>query len=282
MTMEPFLVLAGAGLAAGFVAGLVGVGGGIIFAPVLLFYFQSIGVAEPALTPLTLGTSLLCTLFTSSLSAFHHHGRGAVIWSIATAGGVGSALGVVTITVLVTTQAWYNQDVFQIVFSIVLLVVAARMIGARGTRALEDTVDANARTNRVSLARSAAIGVAAGSVSSAVGVGGGVVLVPAYNRWLHLPIHSSVGTSSATIILISSIGVVSYIVSGLAAPAHPGSSGFGYVDPLTALGLGLPALLTTRLGVTTAHRVKKRTLQIGFAVFALCVAASLVYRAVVR
>ncbi len=276
--MEPFLVLAGAGLAAGFVAGLVGVGGGIIFAPVLLFYFQSTGVAEPALTPLTLGTSLLCTLFTSALSAFHHYRRDAVEWRIAVFAGLGSIFGVVAITFLVTTKAWYDQDVFQVVFSLVLLVVAGRMFRASNTNATAAIADSDqARANP---ARSAAIGVAAGSVSSAVGVGGGVVLVPAFNRLLHLPIHSSVGTSSATIILISLIGVASYAVSGLSAPSQAGSLAIGYVDPATALVLGLPALLTTRLGVTTAHRVKRRTLQIGFAVFALCVAASLVYRAV--
>ncbi|MBT8401460.1 MAG: sulfite exporter TauE/SafE family protein, partial [Rhodothermia bacterium] len=234
-------------------------------------------IAEPVLTPLTLGTSLLCTLFTSSLSAFHHYRRGAVEWRIAALAGLGSILGVVTVTFLVTTKAWYDQDVFQVVFSIVLLAVAGRMFSAGDTVASAAHEDFH--WERVAQAKSAVIGVAAGSVSSAVGVGGGVVLVPAFNRLLRLPIHSSVGTSSATIILISLVGVVAYAVSGLSAPSQSGSLSLGYVHPGTALVLGLPALLTTRLGVTTAHRVNRRTLQTGFAVFALCVAASLIYRA---
>ncbi|MDX1428962.1 MAG: sulfite exporter TauE/SafE family protein [Rhodothermales bacterium] len=269
--METFLVLTAAGLAAGFVAGLVGVGGGIIFAPVLLFYFRSLGVAEPALTPLTLGTSLLCTLFTTSVSSFHHHRRGVVVWRIAGVSGIGSVVGVVAIATLVTTQPWYDQGAFRLVFSLLLVVVAIRMIVERER---SENADRMTRTDvKMSSAGLAMVGTAAGTVSAAAGVGGGVVLVPAFNRLVKLPIHSAIGTSSATIILIATIGVTTYAIEGIGLDIR--SLSLGYVDPLTALGLSVPALFTTRAGVITAHRIRQRPLRIGFAVFALIVAAKL-------
>ncbi len=267
-----------AGLAAGFVAGLVGVGGGIIFAPVLLFYFQAAGVPGDALTPLTLGTSLMCTLVTSSASMWHHHKRGAVRFRPAIQAGIASAAAIFLTTTFVTTKPWYNEDVFQVVFSAILLAVAIRMLHgsiAEGV-AREDHV---APPHKTGLRKGGGIvaGGAAGVVASATGVGGGVVLVPAYNGLLRMPIHVAVGSSSATIILISLFGVLSYAILGVGQTATSWSVGF--VDPIHGLLLSVPATLTARLGVATAHRINRQRLSQGFALFAILVAARLIMRA---
>ncbi len=272
--LESAVILLIAGVAAGFVAGLVGVGGGIIFAPVLLFYFHAAGVPEPALTPLTLGTSLLCTMLTSTVSAWHHFRKGAVLVRPAIVTGLASIVTVLTMTRFVTTQAWYDQRVFQMVFSAILLIVAVRMIVPARDRAGvapgSDNIDP-------SVAGLFGAGAAAGAVSSAVGVGGGVVLVPAYNNVLRIPIHTAVGTSSAAIILISLLGVLTYAWLGRGSDATPYA--YGFVDPVRALALALPAALTTRLGVAVAHRFDRRHLRFGFGVFAVIVAARLIVRA---
>lgn len=284
--LESSLILLAAGLAAGFVAGLVGVGGGIIFAPVLLFYFDSAGVSGSALAPLTIGTSLFCTLLTSSVSAFHHLRRGAVMPRVAVVTGLASAAGVIAVTSLVTTRPWYDQTEFQIAFSAVLLFVAVRMafrqkrdiVPAGSSGAADSAKDQPPPDHNISSGGLAAVGAIAGVVSSAVGVGGGVVLVPAFNRIVRLPIHTSVGTSSATIIIISLFGVITYALAGL--ESHPRDLAIGFVDPLTALALSVPAALTTRAGVATAHRFDQRALRIGFAVFAVMVAVRLIMGAV--
>ncbi len=268
------LLLLLAGLAAGFVAGLVGVGGGIIFAPVLFFYFQAAGVSSAVLTPLTLGSSLLCTLLVALASAYYQHRRGAVIPRLVVVVGFCSALAVYLTTRFVTTQPWYTPEVFQVIFSLVLLVVVTRMLLSTSRKEMNDA--AGEQRTDWSLPALFGTGTAAGAVSSAVGVGGGVVLVPAYNSFLRVPIHKAVGTSSATIVLISLAGVVTYAVRG--AGMDVPSTALGYVDARAFL-LSIPALLTARYGVRAAHWFNVRTLQAAFGVVAIIVAARLLWGA---
>jgi len=268
------LLLLAAGLLAGFVAGLVGVGGGIIFAPVLFFYFHAAGVAPAVLTPLTLGSSLLCTLLVALASAFFQYRRGAVLVRLMVIVGLCSALAVYLTTRFITTQPWYTPEVFQVIFSVVLLSVVARMLLKKPTdRAVSPEAPAEATRSLPALFGT---GSAAGAVSAAVGVGGGVVLVPAYNSFLGIPIHKAVGTSSATIVLISLAGVATYALRGIGADVP--ATAFGYVDARAFL-LCLPALLTARLGVQAAHRFNVRALQAAFGVVAVLVAGRLLWGA---
>ena len=264
--MEVLLILCG--LLGGFVAGLIGIGGGIIFAPVLLLYFRSTGVADELVTPLAIGTSLLCTVVTSVVSARRHYLKSAVDFRVAVVTGTASALAVLLTTAFVTTQPWYDQRLFGIAFSVVLVAVSLQMLLGKTAAEMDtDVTHAHAGSRIGTLA---ATGSAAGIVASAVGVGGGVVLVPTYNRFLRLPIHRSIGTSSATIIIIASFGVASYVVGGLDFRAT--SYAVGFVDPLHAAYLSVPAAITARFGVWTSHRVNQRRLQQGFALFAIAVA----------
>ena len=123
----------------------------------------------------------------------------------------------------------------------------------------------------------AGMGATAGAVASAAGVGGGVVLVPAYHHVLGLPIINSTATSSATIVLISLVGVLNYVWMGWDAPLPAGT--LGYVDPLRALLLAAPAVLTANLGVRAAHRINRRALQLSVAAIAAFVALRLLWDA---
>ncbi len=268
--MEALLVLAG--LLGGFAAGLIGIGGGIIFAPVLLLYFQSIGVSDELVTPLAIGTSLLCTVVTSVVSARRHYLKSSVNLRVAVTAGLASAAAVLLTTMFVTMQPWYDQQMFGIAFSIVLFAVALQMLMDKSESSVQ--TEASGTRNGSRIGTLAATGSVAGIVASAVGVGGGVVLVPTYNRFLRLPIHHSIGTSSATIIIIASFGVASYVAGGFGE--HATSFSIGFVDPLHAAYLSIPAAVTARFGVWAAHRVNQRRLQQGFAVFAILVAIRIV------
>ena len=270
-------VLLGAGAAAGFVAGLVGIGGGIIFTPVLLVYLQQIGTDPALVSKLTIGSSLVCTFVAALASARHQIRRGAV--SLRTAGWVGgsSALAVVLVTGFVTTQPWYDATIFQAVFATLLLIVAIRMAVTSGPAAEDPPTDSAASPSAWRGPTLFGIGSAAGTVATAAGVGGGIVLVPAYHRLLRLPMHRAVGTSSATIALISAAGIVSYAALGWGADVP--ATALGYVDA-RALLLALPALGTARLGVWTAHRLPTRPLRLLFAALAAFVALRMLYDAV--
>lgn len=275
MEWTSLLVLLGAGAAAGFVAGLVGIGGGIIFTPVLLVYLQQIGTAPALVSKLTIGSSLVCTFVAALASARHQLRRGAV--SLRTAGWVGgsSALAVVLVTGFVTTRPWYDATVFQAVFASLLLIVAIRMAAPSEPVGENDATESAAAASWQGPTLFG-IGSAAGTVATAAGVGGGIVLVPAYHRLLRLPMHRAVGTSSATIALISAAGIVSYAALGWGADVP--ATALGYVDT-RALLLALPALGTARLGVWAAHRLPTRPLRLLFAALAAFVAVRMLYNA---
>ncbi|GAB5521599.1 MAG: sulfite exporter TauE/SafE family protein [Rhodothermales bacterium] len=267
------LLLIGGGMLAGFVGGVIGIGGGIIFAPFLFFYFESLGVDPSVITPLTLGSSLFCTWVVASVSAYFQHKRQAVNWTVAWQVGLASAVAIFLMTRFVTTQPWYNAGVFQTVFSVVLVVVAVRMFIGKKKRRDDEATDPK------TLAWSTLLGTGtmAGALASAAGVGGGVILVPAYDHLLKLRLLQAVGTSSATIIFIALGGVLNYSLMGLGVDALPEGT-FGYVDVMHAALLAVPSVPMARLGVWVSHKINTQWLRRGFAVLCLLVAVRLLMR----
>lgn len=277
--MDPtqIVLLISMGLAAGFIAGLIGLGGGVIFAPVLLFYFQhAAGVDAVTVSKLTAGSSLFCTFIAALASAWYQYGEGSMLPKVAWRVGLCSAGAVLLTTRFVTSQAWYDATAFQMVFGVLLIVVVVRMLS--GKRRVQPSQTRNGKKRRRRWPLLAGTGAGAGAIASAAGVGGGVVLVPAYNRILRLPMERAVGTSSATIVIISLAGVLSYAFSGWGVAGLPPTA-VGYVDFGHAALLAGPAVFSARAGVWAAHRIRTQVLRWSFAGVALLVAARMLYGA---
>jgi len=272
------LILVGAGAAGGFLAGLVGVGGGIIYGPILLFYFRAVGIEDPLLTPLTLGTSLLCVWASALSGVVTQRGAGAIHPRVALISGAVAALTAPITGWLLTTQPWYDRHAFQLVLGSLLVWVVLRMLWPRRRDVAEAVVGDPER--RHPLALLAAIGAAVGVVVAAAGVGGGVLLVPLYNGVLRLPLKQAMATSLAGILVVSTSGVLTYVVLGLGAETPAGA--LGYVDLWRGLLLGGPAILLARQGVRTAQRVRVGVVRYAFAALAGVVAVQLLYDALLR
>ena len=264
------LVLILVGAVGGFVAGLVGVGGGVIFGPALFFAYQAAGVQDPVLTPLTLGSSLLCTFAASASGTVGQHRAGAIDRPTALVAGGFAAVAVVGVGRFVSVQPWYDKQAFQVLLAVLLAVVVVRMLSQRERTESLDRAGARRGTGRL-----AAIGGAAGALASLAGIGGGVVLVPLFNSVVRLPMKVASGTSTAAITIITAVGVVTYVVLGLGQPVPDGA--LGYVDWRGATALALPAVVTARLGVATAGRVNVRAIRLSFAAVAAAVAGRLVW-----
>jgi uncharacterized membrane protein YfcA len=256
--MAEVAILLGAGAVGGFLAGLLGVGGGIVFAPVLLAYFGWIGVPDEAIVPLTTGTSLLCTWLSAGASAYFQAQRDAVQWRTAAITGACSVVSVWLVKEYVTTASWYTPEVFSRVFAVVMLVVVVQMVTGR-----ED--ESRGRPMRTGWLP--AIGLGGGALSAAVGVGGGIVLVPAYNKLARLPLRLSLGTSSATILVTAGAGVLLYAFGVPTAKGSPEGT-FGAVALGHAMALGLPAVLSARAGVKVGQKSKTQYLRWAFAALA--------------
>ncbi len=268
--MTTTLILVAAGVAGGFLAGLLGIGGGVIFAPTLLFTFRALGVPDEALVPLTTGSSLFCTMLTAGSGAWGHHKKGSLDRRTALYVGLSSAVFVYLVKHFVTTQPWYTPRVFSVAFAAVLLVVVYRMVRERpGGGGLH--------AGKPGIPKLTAIGAASGSLASAVGVGGGIILVPAFNKLLRFPMRLASGTSNATIVLTALAGTLVY---ALTVAPDLGKYAVGYVDFGRSLALALPAVVTARLGVHAAHRIETRYLRWTFAALGLVVAVRLIARSV--
>ena len=268
-----FVLLLLIGALGGFLAGLIGIGGGVIFGPALFFVFQAAGVQDPVLTPLTLGSSLLCTFAASASGAVAQQAAGAIDWRTAlVAGGLAAVIGVL-VAIFVSTQPWYDKQVFQVVLGGVLLAVVARMLTKRVVQDNSLSMEGAQR----GWGRLAATGAIAGSLASLAGVGGGVVLVPAFNGLIRLPLKVAAGTSTAAIVLITGALTVAYAILGQGTAVPEGA--IGYVGWQAAAALALPAVVTARLGVAAAHKLDVRIIRYAFAALATFVAIRLLWRA---
>lgn len=242
------------GLCAGILAGLLGVGGGIVIVPVLYHVFTALGLDPAIKMHLAVGTSLATIIPTSILSARAHHRRGAVDLDLLRRWAAAVALGVVAGTAI---AGLVKGTVLTSVFAAVALAVAANMAFRRDGSAVADGLP----TLPVQWGLAALIG----GFSAVMGIGGGTLSVPVLTAFRY-PIHRAVGTASALGLVIAVPGTIGFLLSGLARTDLPPLS-VGYVN-LVGVALIIPAtMLAAPLGAHLAHRLNTGGLRKAFAVF---------------
>ena len=265
MIVDPavFAAYGALGLAVGFVAGLLGVGGGLIIVPVLIMLLHAHGLAAGMEPQLALGTSLASILFTSLSSVRAHHRHGAVEWPLVWRIAPGIVLGTLAGAVLAAQMSAHVLKVFFVVF---LLYAATQM-----------WLDFKPAPHRglPGLTATTLTGGAIGAVSSWVGIGGGTLSVP-FMLWHNVPLHRAIATSAAIGFPIAVAGALGYVVGGWSVAGLPvGSLGFVYLPALAGIVLG--SVLTAPLGARTAHRLPVRPLKRVFALLLFTLALRMVW-----
>jgi len=232
------VLYAAVGACAGMLAGLLGVGGGLIIVPMLSFLFASQHLPAGAILHLALGTSLASIIFTSLSSMRAHHLRGAVEWRMVgriTPGILAGSLFGAWVAAQLSTRLlkWF--------FVCFLFYVAFRMLRSAAPKA----------GTTVAHGVVLAVGGVIGCVSSLVGIGGGTMSVPFMLR-CNVSIHSAIGTSAAIGFPIAVAGAVGYLWNGLAATRTlPYSVGYIYVPALICISL--VSMMTAPVGARLAH-----------------------------
>lgn len=249
--MTYILLYLAVGALSGVLAGLLGVGGGIVIVPMLTFVFTSQQMPAPFILHLALGTSLACIMFTSISSLRAHHGRGAVDWQVfrrVTPGIlVGTLLGSWIAAQLSTgfLKGFFVLFLYYMAFQMILNVKpkpARQLPGAGGMFG---------------------VGGVIGGVSSLVGIGGGSMSVP-FLVWCNVSLHNAIGTSAAIGFPIALAGAVGYVANGLMVKSLPPYSlGFVYLPAL--LGVAVVSMLTAPFGARLAHDLPVAQLKKAFA-----------------
>ena len=246
------------GAMAGLVAGLFGIGGGLLIVPVLIFSFQLQGVDSSVLTHMAVATSLATIVVTSLSSVRAHHQHGAVRWELFKPLATGISLGAV---LGVSTAVQLSGGMLQIAIGIFALLIAVQM-------ALNPKPDAGEQTP--SSIELAATGGLVGWASAIFGIGGGSLTVP-YLSWRRVVMQQAVATSAACGLPIATMGALTNIGLGWGEPALPEWS-LGYVYLPAFAGIVLASSFTAPFGARLAHRLSQPVLKKIFAAFLVVVA----------
>ena len=237
--METILVYVALGIGAGLLAGMLGVGGGQVVVPGLLYIFHLKGFQDGYLVHMALGTSLATIVVTSLSSAYSHYRLGSIDLHLVkrmTPGiVVGAALGGLA-------AGYFPSGALRLMFGAFLILLAAQMAFSLKPKPERELPPATGLT---------VVSGVIGWVSAVVGVGGGSLVVP-YLSWCNVNMKTAVGTASACGVPLAFAGMAGYVVSGWLHPGLPSDSlGFVYVPAW--LAVSLLSILFTRVGAALTH-----------------------------
>lgn len=261
ISLQEIFLYPGVGALAGLMAGLLGVGGGLVIVPVLLWVFGLLGFDSRVLMHLAVGTSLATIVVTSLSSIRAHHRRGAVRWELVRQLTPGILAGA-WIGALVAD--WMSGQWLRRVFALFVLFLGIRML-----------LGLRLPVGRELPGRAGFLGAGGiiGAVSALVGIGGGSLTVP----FLHasgVDMRHAVASSSACGLPIALAGALGFAWTGWSEPGlPPGSTGYVYWPAFG--GIALTSVLLAPVGARLAHSLPVRTLQRVFALLLLGVGSKL-------
>lgn len=268
MSVAVLLLLFCLGGAVGVLAGLMGIGGGMIMVPFLIAAFTFEGYPAESLIKMALGTSLATIIFTSVASVWAHHNQGSVPWPIVKVMAPGIVLGALGGSQLVGLAP---ATLIALVFS-GFLFWSAWSVALRAPRTSQ--IGSNQRIKRSVLASG---GLVIGAVSSVVGAGGGFMTIPFLIRRGLLPTRA-VGCSAACGLPIAIAGTIGYIIAGANANLPGPVIGFIHVPALLAIAAA--SVLTAPYGARLAHRLAPGKLKKVFGVILVTLATYMLIRTV--
>jgi uncharacterized membrane protein YfcA len=269
MPIEPLLVLELVllGLTTGFLAGLLGIGGGMIMVPFISAFLTARGVEPGLAVKMAIATSMATIIFTSISSVRAHHKKGAVRWDIVGRLAPGIVLGAMAASL----------GVFALLKGAALYFVFGGFVAFSAVQMYLDKKPAPTRQLPGSAGQLGAGGVI-GFLSGLVGAGGGFVSVP-FMTWCNVAIHNAVATSAALGFPIALANVTGYVISGRHLTDTPPHS-FGYLWLPALIVIACCSVLMAPLGAKAAHALPVKKLKRAFALVLLALAAYMLYKGV--
>ncbi len=251
---------------AGVLAGLLGVGGGIVLVPAFFYAFQTLGYDGPQLMQVCLATSLATIIVTSLRSVSSHNKKGAVDWEILRGWAPGIVVGAV-IGVLVASNL--RSVTLQVVFGCLALVIGAYMGFGKSEWRLGQAMPKGFGR--------ALLSPAVGFLSVLMGIGGGSFGVPLMTLF-NVPIHRAVATAAGFGVTIAVPAVIGFLFMDI-DPAHRPPFSVGAVNLVAFFIVIAMTMMTTPLGVKLAHAMDPKPLKRVFALFLTLVALNMLRKA---
>ena len=267
MLLDPLLIaqLVLLGLCTGFLAGLLGIGGGMLMVPFITIILSGQGVAPDLAVKMAIATSMATIIFTSISSVRAHHKRGTVRWDIVKRLAPGIVLG----------SALASVGVFALLKGAWLALFFAAFVSFSATQMLLDKKPKPSRTLPGTAGQISA-GTVIGFLSGLVGAGGGFVSVP-FMTWCNVAIHNAVSTSAALGFPIALANALGYVVAGQGVAGLPAGS-LGYSSLPALVVIATASVIMAPLGVRAAHALPVKSLKRVFASILYVLAAYMLYK----
>ncbi len=251
------------GTIVGFLAGLLGIGGGLVIVPALVYLLPLVDIAPEHIMPIAIATSLASIVITASSASYIHHRNGNIPWgdtkNIILFVGFGSLAGAIFASSL-------PADVLRMLFSIFVIAIASYMIAS--LKVVREEAQPKAFVLRI-------VGAITGVIASILGIAGGAILVPALT-YLGLPMRSSISIATVSGVFVAIFGVIGFIFTGYGLPGLPELS-MGYVFLPALLGIVLTSSVFAPIGVKMATKLPVQTLKKAFAFFLILVAIKMMW-----
>jgi uncharacterized membrane protein YfcA len=267
MAVQPILIfeLALLGIGTGFLAGLLGIGGGMLMVPFLTIILSGQGVAPDLSVKMAIATSMATIIFTSLSSVRAHHKRGAVRWDIVKRLAPGIVIG----------SMIGSMGVFALLKGSYLAIFFGLFVGFSATQMFLDKKPKPTRQMPGTGGQFAAGGFI-GFLSGLVGAGGGFISVP-FMTWCNVAIHNAVATSAALGFPIAAANVIGYVVSGMKVENLPPAS-FGYIWLPGLIVIAVCSFLMAPVGARAAHALPVGRLKRIFASILYALAAYMLWK----
>ena len=261
--IENFLASILLGAIAGLMAGLFGIGGGLVIVPILAVLFAAQGFPAELVMIMSVATSLATIVFTSISSVLAHHRLNSVLWDKVIVLGpgimIGAALGAVV-------ADYMSGGVLRFIFIFYLLCVGVQM-----------ALQLKPKPGQQQLSKEWSLGAAGmiGLLSSLLGIGGGTLIVP-FLVHFQTPMRNAVAIASACGLPIALVGTIGYALLGRDALQLPEWS-LGYIYVPSFLGIVLTSMYTASIGAKLAHKLPAEKLKRYFSLLLFVMAAKLIW-----
>jgi hypothetical protein len=266
LTVFIFCLILGA--LVGFLAGLLGIGGGLIIVPALVYLLPLLNISPELIMPMALATSLATIVITSSSAAFAHHKNANIPWPLAKLVIIFVAIGALSGAIIADLL---SAKTLTLIFSVAVILLAIYMLRS---------ISRPKRRRLPSHNKLRLIGFFTGTLASLMGISGGAILIPTLT-YFGVQLRYAIGVATACGMVVALFGSLGYIITGWNQPHLPSWS-LGYLYLPALLGLVLTSSLLAPTGVQLAKKLPVTTLKKLFALFLIVVALKMISNAYVN
>jgi len=267
LTITDYLLILLLSSTGGFMSGFLGVGGGIIFIPILDFYLRKIGLEGGDSVKAILANSLFTIIFSGLFSSYKQFKLGnffpkEIMYTAST--GVISAVGM---TAIIKAGTWYNAQLFSYVFAGMLFLITTRMFLSKPKQVIVETT--------IKPIKYSITGFFAGIITAMSGLGGGVVMTPVFTDWLKVDIRKASSISNGVIpVFAIAVGILN-----LSTPATVKVSDWqiGFIIFPVVLPMIISSIIFAPLGVSIAQKTPQKYIRVVFASFAMLILLKTLY-----